>query len=497
MVGHSITPTTGTNIKQSCKKLATSLKNCDERGKNVSKNENHNNLNNNPLGTLGNYVEFSATFANNDTKKSIDFQKHLWQLREQSGIILSELPEFTTKVVKTKHSSWKEEKSCRVCECGVKPIPAKEKKFVSYVEGEKGKHYFAGLQHCGLSWVCPSCGHKIQTARVEEITKTVSEYEKRGYEIYLGALTLPHYKSERLKDNIKILIQSFDRAKNHRRVKEKITQKVSFTNIDQETGEIKTITKPDFWYLRSFEITYGWNGWHPHLHPIFIYPKSGGFAKNHLEAFKAQWMEELRKNDKDSEFLENRSVDFQLWDGDNKKLAEYLDKIILKEGIDQEKQNEIFNIKSNQAKRNLSNEITRGQNKKSRNGVTPWQILEAVKNKTSLPDNIPGNPRELFKEYAVATKGKSMLQACQHFYSFVNVETKEDAEILQDDQNDKVIFSIEKPLWEKLAKKRLIFGIKESFEIGQISGYGLLQIEKYLTGNGIKFVRDINVFWDG
>lgn len=499
MVEHSITPATGSKIKQSCKKVATSLKNCDERGKNVSKNENHNNLNSNLLGPLGNYVEFSATFPNNDKKNSTDFQKHLWDLKELSGIILSGLPEFTTKVVKTKFSSWEEERSCRVCECGVKPIPAKEKKFVNYVQGEKGKHYFAGLQHCGLSWVCPICGHKIQTERVEEINNALTEFSKRGYEIYFVTFTLPHYKSEKLKDNVKTVIQSFDRAKNHRRVKEKITKKVSFkiTDIDQETGEIKekTITKPDFWYLRSLEITYGLNGWHPHLHGIFIYPKNEGYAKNHLEAFKAQWIEELRKNDKNSEFLEKRSFDFRLWDGDFKKLSEYLDKIKFNEGINQEKQDEIFSIKSNQAKRNLSNEIARSQNKNSRDGVTPWGILETIKKET--PWNLPGSPRELFKEYAKAMKGKSMIQACKYFYSFVNVETKEEAEILQDDETEKVLFSIEKPLWEKIRHKKLIFGVKQAYETGQAGGYGLLGVDMFLTRNEVKFERNINVFWDG
>jgi len=453
--------------------------------------------------SLGNYAKFSATFTNEASEESINYQKLLWDLKTQSGIILSASEKFTSEKImlrtrgkdgKIKRKEiGKKEKVCRVLECGVKPVPLKKNTHIDYVKGEKGERFFAGLQHCGSVWVCPVCSYKIQTEKTKELNNALLSFTHKGYAVFFGAMTLPHYKSEKLSDNLNLLVDGFNWVKSHRSVKSLISNTVTFDVINKETGEIKTVSKPDFWYIRALEITYGVNGWHPHIHPLFILRKED--APVYLKAFNNTYLKYLRRNNKGTEHIEKRAFKYEEWDGSFEKLSEYVNKIKINEGINQDKANEIFEIKKEHSRRTLADEITRGQNKKSREGISPWDILKTINNKSKW--NFPGSPRKLFIEYAEETKGKSMLQACQYFYEYAGIEEKQEAEILTDDKAEKVLFSIEKPLWKKLVKEKLIFSIRQAYEIGQINGYGVLSVEKILKDKGVKFTRDSIIFNDG
>ncbi len=475
-----------------------------KREKGNKKNANKD-LKTNTLEPLGNSVEFSATFADSVTNESIGFQKLLWDLKTQSGITLSSLEQFTTQNIiykehgtdgKVKHIKiGKKEKVCSVLECGVKPIPIKKNSHIDYVQGEKGKRYFANIQHCGLGWVCPVCNYKIQTEKTKQLNEALLQYTQKGYVVYFGAVTLPHYQSEALEDNLKTLLDGWNWVKSHRTVKKEIRSRIEkFPIVDFKTGEVlKTIkNKPDFWYVRSLEITYGKNGFHPHLHPIFILRKED--AENYLKAFKDKYLDWLKKNDKDNQHTEQRAFMYEEWDGSFEKLTEYVNKTKIKEGISDEKAELIYNIKKENSRKKLADELTRGQNKKSREGVTPWEMLLYIKEKTKF--RFSRSPKELFREYAEATKGKSMLQTCQYFYQYIGLDELEEAEILKDDKTEKVLFSIEKPLWKKLAKENLIYSVKELYERGQLKGYGILAVEDFLKEKGIKFERNITIFND-
>lgn len=340
-------------------------------------------------------------------------KKKTWKLKEKSAILLNTMKEYTTKRDGNKTLS-------RVWHCGKTPVSTENN--ISYVRGVKGGNYFTNLQHCASYWVCPVCAGKIAHQRTDEIYSALKEYLIQGYEIYFGALTLPHYQSEGLKDNMEILIEGFNWVKEHRAV--------------------KSILPEPLIYLRSLEITFGVNGWHPHLHPIFILPKGQG--ERYLNQFRKYFLSWLGLNEKLTVHAERRAVSFEIWDEKIATLSDYL------------------------CKWSISNEVGNGQSKKTKtaSGYTPFQILELLSDEK--PWDLKQDQETTFKEYARVIKGRRMLQASRGFFKAVKVETKTDEDIVKDDEVAEKLFTISPVVWCEAVRKDLIFDLIEAYDFGGV-----------------------------
>jgi hypothetical protein len=332
-------------------------------------------------------------------RKRLENRIKLYKKKEVSGSLLNTLPMYNKK--KNGQHTYS-----RVYHCCKTPV--KKGTMIDYVKGETGHNYYTNLQHCAMYWVCPVCAHKIEQARVDEIYNALVDYRSKGYEIYFITGTLPHYTNERLEDNLKILIEGFDSVKQHRSVQGKLKDKLV--------------------YLRSLEITYGKNGFHPHIHGIFILPPTE--ASDYLKEFKEQWGSMLKRYGKYNSYVENRAFKVDPWNNKVEQLADYV------------------------CKTGIADEVARGQSKKRSSGYTPFQILGLITDGQEW--ELKADQVEVFKEYAGTIKGKRMIQTSRGFYEMAGIQEKTDEEIVQDDKKSQVLFSVTAKVWANVIHKNIV-----------------------------------------
>jgi hypothetical protein len=140
------------------------------------------------------------------------------------------------------------EKACQ--QCGLYPSPIHGGWVEVYV-GPQGAH-FSGVKTCSRIWLCPVCSATIRQARAREIEygATMQLAMKGG--LAFGTLTLPHERKDRLS-------ASYDACRlGYKAVREDRSVRACMKDL----GINGTI--------RSTEVTYGGNGWHPHQHLLWF-----------------------------------------------------------------------------------------------------------------------------------------------------------------------------------------------------------------------------------
>jgi hypothetical protein len=150
--------------------------------------------------------------------------------------------------------------SARLCKCGRTP-------FTAVTLGMKGsKASYRGFTHCASVWACSVCSGRILHTRFEEISGAISKWEKRAGLFYTETLTLPHKKSDRLKNQLetfRLAQAAWNKDRSVRAMRERLGI----------VGYFKVLEVP-----RTLV-----NGWHPHYMYVF-------FAKRALSRQElAQW----------------------------------------------------------------------------------------------------------------------------------------------------------------------------------------------------------------
>lgn len=115
-----------------------------------------------------------------------------------------------------------------------------------------GKAHYGGLISCGRVWSCPVCAAKVSTRRRDELKTAFDIHRIRGGALFLVTWTFRHSLHDDLAGMIEKLKKAADAVKAHRQYKE----------MKAAHGVIGTI--------RGLEITHGVNGWHPHLHEVWM-----------------------------------------------------------------------------------------------------------------------------------------------------------------------------------------------------------------------------------
>lgn len=128
---------------------------------------------------------------------------------------------------------------------------------------------YKGLVTCGSWSACPVCGGKIAEVRRRDAQFATDVMRSRGYVTALVTLTLPHDSSDNLGELVGRLLSQVDHVK-----KDRI---YGWGNIEEQFGIVAPgrngRVKSRIFAIRAFECTYGYNGWHPHLHlEMFLRP---------------------------------------------------------------------------------------------------------------------------------------------------------------------------------------------------------------------------------
>ena len=118
------------------------------------------------------------------------------------------------------------------------------------IKEHEGRVYASGVAQCASVWCCPVCSAKIRTRREVELERACEIHVASGGSLAMLTLTLRHDRSMSLFQVLGALLRSY-RGARHRKA-------------------FKAIRRLLAGVVRSLEITYGENGWHPHLHLLLF-----------------------------------------------------------------------------------------------------------------------------------------------------------------------------------------------------------------------------------
>ena len=116
-------------------------------------------------------------------------------------------------------------------------------------------NHFSGMSTCGSGWVCPVCSTKIRFHRAHEVSRAVVSALEQGMGALFVTRTIPHSAEDKLGVTLGLLAEGRRYVANQKVVK--MTRRAA--------GYVGGIA--------SKEITYGFNGWHPHTHDIEVYER--------------------------------------------------------------------------------------------------------------------------------------------------------------------------------------------------------------------------------
>lgn len=117
---------------------------------------------------------------------------------------------------------------------------------------ETVKTSYGKLIKCASIWTCPICAISISETRRKELSHAITSHENNGNTIMMATYTLSHFRSDKL-------INTLTDLKKARRV---FKSGRKWSTIKSTYGIIGSIA--------ASEVTWGKNGWHPHIHEILF-----------------------------------------------------------------------------------------------------------------------------------------------------------------------------------------------------------------------------------
>lgn len=276
----------------------------------------------------------------------------------------------------------------RVCNCLKKRIDKDKLREVKYNENRKKAHW-ANVQRCGSIWSCPVCAKQITEKRREELKQAVNRWKTAHQgSIQLLTLTFSHSRFESLKSLL-------ERQKKAYKI---FLQMSKVQAILKKMGVVHKI--------RSFEVTYGDNGWHPHFH-VLMFNKYILVSNELKKSLSELWIKSCIRAG-----LSAPSMQHGLDIRDGKYASQYV------------------------SKWGLEHEMTKGHMKKGKNNsVTPFDLLQLSFEDEDLFDK---KPSKLFQEFAISVKGSRQLVWSRGLKSLLEIEEKSDEELAEETENDAI-----------------------------------------------------------
>lgn len=253
------------------------------------------------------------------------------------------------------------------------------------------KAFYSGLAVCGSVWICPVCAAKISERRRKEMEIAFDTHKKEDGKIALLTLTFSHKKNDRLID----MMENFGQAT------QKLFRGREFSEIRDEMGLIGRI--------RVYEVTHGFNGFHPHVHIALFYT-----------------------NDIDLNLIKNRM--YQLWERACFKSGLITSR---KHGLDLQDGKEAEAYLSKHGNWSIEQELSKAHIKKAKNeSMTPFDFLrEYLKNEDE-------KYLRLFQEYAECFKGKRQVQWSKGLKKRFIIDDKSDEELAKEKTEEADVLGI-------------------------------------------------------
>lgn len=275
----------------------------------------------------------------------------------------------------------------RVCNCLKKRIDKTKQREVKYNESRKKAHY-SNTQHCASIWSCVPCAKRITEQRRMELKKGLDTWKTvHNGSVMLLTLTFSHSANESLKSLLERQRKAY--------------------KIFLETTKVKEIFKHlgVKYKIRSLEVTYGQNGWHPHFHVLLL-----GYFQidlSYRNLLSELWIKSCIRAGLNAPSMTHG---LDLRDGT------YADKYVSKWGIE--------------------SELTKGHVKKGRNGgFTAFDLLQLSMYDENVYDKDCG---KLFQEFAIAMKGSRQLVWSRGLKDLLGIKEKTDQELVDETEKQSI-----------------------------------------------------------
>lgn len=232
---------------------------------------------------------------------------------------------------------------------------------------ETNSAHFVGLEQCSRVWTCPVCAQRITNQRRKELSAALAAAKLRGWTPVLVTYTLQHRSSDLLAHTMDALQRSLRDFKSGK----------AWQTIKHEYGVQGGI--------KALEVTYGENGWHPHVHELMFLdvPKDRLNVPALQNWLADRWLAMLARHGMSASYV--HGLDVRTADS---AIADYIAK---------------WGKEPREQSWGAEHEIARAPNKKGhRDGLTPFQLLECVSGGDA-------KARVLFQEYARCMEGKRQL----------------------------------------------------------------------------------------
>lgn len=135
------------------------------------------------------------------------------------------------------------------------------------VDTETGRARFRGVHTCGSVWECPVCRSKICAQRTKEVAHVVRDWHGEGRALMLTA-TIRHGDGDPLDElaaGVSKAWRAFRRGAPMKRFAKRLGLRGS---------------------IRALEVTHGPNGWHPHIHAVWLFDEQpSGFINRRQRAW--------------------------------------------------------------------------------------------------------------------------------------------------------------------------------------------------------------------
>jgi hypothetical protein len=330
----------------------------------------------------------------------------------------------------------------RVCDClrntasGVDGVEV-----VGTSQSDKAR--FVGLQTCGSIWHCAVCAARIAEVRRKQLREMVDIWQKCGKGVIFITNTIRHHFDDDLRMLLSTLLDD---------VWNKYINHYTYKKLRKELGYIGRV--------RSIEVTHGANGWHPHIHEIWLIEKTlspAELQQVQKKLFKV-WNTTLTNAGMLS-VTAKRGLTVQ--NGSN--ASDYVAKF------------------GHEPKWDIGRELTQLHSKRASGdkGRTPFDLLR---------DSLLGDSQAsyLFKEYAIAFAGKRQLYFSTGLKEFFLLDEKTDEQIASSAKYDTVNFAhIDRDSWRFIlafGSRAVVLLIAQSGGSPAVSEYvaGLRQKERLL-----------------
>lgn len=284
--------------------------------------------------------------------------------------------------------------------CLLHPVTVSEPVAVTYSTAA-ARANLRNVQTCKSVWACPVCADRVTKFRAAELMSALEAWAKSGNTVALATYTLGHKSDESCAGVLDRLMRAYNRFKSGK----------THQSMKKTHGVAGSI--------RALEVTHGVNGWHWHIHEIYVLRgKDAERYRPMLAAMRTHWLKMVKAT---GGYAVPKGFDLK-----REKQAAF--DYIVKFG--KGGQGETWNV---------ARELVRAPAKrraKSAEGLHPFGLLANADNRRA--------DRVFWNEYVQATKGKLQLRYSRGLKELLGIGEKSDDEVIEADAatDDRVLIYI-------------------------------------------------------